>query len=115
MTVIYRVENAAGQEPYKSFTVGWCGYGTSEDNLWISTTHNDPHHPPPSEDGLGFIKGGDRCGFRDIQQLEAWFTDDELVKMFDNGFRIVELNVEHVAYGGRQVTFSGVKSSQVFL
>ena len=64
--------------------------------------------PTPCDEGL-YIKypSERRCGFRDSQQLKAWFTSEELQLLYSVGFVVVEYLVEpqHVQRGLHQIVF----------
>jgi hypothetical protein len=94
---IYRVENKNGQGPYTSL-------GTSS---WGDTDHVDIFHPSPREEGLTMEHGHHKCCFFSKKQMHNWFSDQELVRLADHDYCIVEIEVEtkYLQIGSQQAIF----------
>ncbi len=86
-----------------------------QDNDWLKMmVHEHGYvsedvHPCPRED-IGIkrhIKRGDEfCGFKDMQQLHEWFTDEELCELELLGYQVVKIeDIEITAIGEKQVLF----------
>lgn len=104
MTTVYRVQRPNGYGPYWLYNL-WLGYGEG-DAVWIHG-HNDDTHPSPRDDGLNVFLGAMewKCGFRDLDQLSDWFTDEELVTLYSHGFAIYEIEAERIQVGKRQILY----------
>ena len=117
MAIVFRVENAEGKGPYQGFTI-WCrdytGYGNDVKDPWIRDSHGDTDHPQPYQDGLHMTDEW-FCGFSDLDQLDRWFTNQEIFDLLRHGFMIVEIEAEEAKYGDYQAIFKGRKSTKVFL
>lgn len=65
-------------------------------------------HPSPGVDA-GIERGMEKaefCGFKDMEQLRRWFTDEELCELGELGYKIVKLeDVEITVIGKKQVLF----------
>lgn len=96
--VVLRVEDADGLGIYRSGLAGCAGIST-----WAS-----PVCPAPDEDGLYYEYKSHRFGFRDTQQLKAWFVADDRRALADSGARLVEYRVSRgrVQFGRKQLTFN---------
>lgn len=114
MPTVFRVENDEREGPYRSFALFGGNYGRDVDNPWL-TNHDGDDHPSPWMDGLKARGSNARCGFANLSQLEAWFSDTELVRLAQEGFRVMEIEADIVDHGQKQVFFYGRKSTKVFL
>lgn len=67
----------------------------------------DEHPNPLNDKGIDRCSEPDEyCGFKDAEQLLAWFTNKEIYQLDMLGFEIVELEeVEITAVGEKQVLF----------
>lgn len=78
-------------------------------NLFIE--HRAPQHPPPTSLGEPWVgrnmAGHEVCGFKDLDQVCDWFSDEEVELMLDHGFSLVSYQVpaKDVTIGIRQVCF----------
>lgn len=99
---VYRVENDEGKGCYQEGAVAL-------NRLEHHNSYNHvKRHPLPSEDfGIDrYPLKDEKCGFKDMKQLKAWFTPKELKRLARNGFKVVELYVAEVtAYGEQQLLF----------
>ena len=94
---IYRVEDKDGYGCYQL-----------SDSIWQLASHNGDteKHPTPYYD-----KGIERrivekeiCGFHSMEQLNAWFTAEEIKALAEWGFNIKQVEVEQItAVGVKQV------------
>lgn len=104
--IIYRVENSQREGPYlldRSET-----YSKFRMDM-IDRHSKDKNHPKPEDDGIK--KSAWSCfvyGFKDMDQLLAWFTPEDLAGLKEEGFFIVEIDVRdpldfQFQLGGHQV------------
>lgn|SRR5690606_5818811 len=109
---IWRIENDEGIGPYHT------GDATSL-NLYDSSNV----HPSPRED-ISEWKNMDyrslvkyRFGFKCTDDLSRWFNGRSLIKLYENGFRIVKYKVDrrYVMIGKRQVAFDITKAKRVLV
>lgn len=84
--------------------------------------HRGDSHPNPHQGGepwdVGVRHDDDVCGFRDLDQLCAWFSDEEVELMLDFGFSLVTYRVpaSDVRVGRKQACFvKGQARPEVFL
>ncbi len=102
--LVFRVETPRGRGPYICD-----GSETYEEEVLadeIAWDHNNMEHPPPSLDGIGWIRDEEFCGFTARHKARTWFADwiealDEL------GFvlSVYRVPVEAVRAGIRQAVF----------
>ena len=65
-------------------------------------------HPPPQKDiGIDrYSVDGEFCGFKDMKQLQKWFTNFELRELEKLGYIIMTIeNAEITVIGEKQVLF----------
>lgn len=73
--------------------------------------HHDMRHPDPHQIGepwdVGGRRDGDVCGFKDLDQVCDWFSDEEVELLLDFGFSLVSYRVpaHDVTIGNMQVCF----------
>jgi hypothetical protein len=102
--IIYRVENDAGQGPYR------LGHGVMWNKLF-----NPEQRPFPSMDpGLEHILASKKdlikdffFGFNSLEQLRDWFEDEELISLDNIGFKIKTFDVPDalIIEGSAQLLF----------
>lgn len=93
MEKIYRVQHKKdGRGPYRpGFTF-----------QWLDTNRDDYERPPHfMEFGHDFLdripfRFSAGSGFRDLEQLKKWFSNSELNKLKDFGFKVVKLKVNRI-------------------
>ena len=104
ITKFLRVQRPDGDGPYQ------CAYiDKSKEVQKMHEHHNDllQWYPSPVTDkGIRrFPQKEERCGFLDMEQLNAWFDEDELKILKADGFRVVEIEGILTAKGACQVLF----------
>lgn len=96
-TYVYRIENDAGEGCY-------CNGAESYNKL--RHHERDKYHKPPKED-IGIervIEHNELCGFLNLDQVMAWFTNSELTRMRKNGYHLKRIKVREItAIGEKQV------------
>lgn len=100
MHYIWRVQNHTNWGPYSQ------GHIDGDLAEMLDKHNTDNGHPTPYKD-----KGIDRgmevdeiCGFKDMAQVKAWFTKDELLSLYAAGFKLIRLRVWAItAIGEKQV------------
>ena len=106
MMLVYRVEKN-GIGPYRHDEV--------DDKLWhkIASHNSGNSRPGPRSDGIsiGLYKPDIYFGFKDIEQLKAWFKGARSA-LRKNGFNLVIYDVPKrwVYVGGKQVGFDMSKA-----
>ncbi len=101
---VFRIEHEdTGRGCYKGLE------GTNDFLDAMYDKHANPRtHPNPYGDvGIGRnTKNYEFCGFKSMEQLKGWFTDEELSELGELGYKIVELaDVEITAIGEKQILF----------
>ena len=73
----------------------------------ISQRHGDGNFPTPEEDkGIeGDIEKDEFCSFKSVEQIQQWFTKEELTYLHSKGFRILMIDVNFVREGEYQILF----------
>lgn len=97
--IVYRVEKR-GKGPYTSNAIRNLGY----------TPANTMKHPIPEDDGINFKPWSDEhCGFKSIEDLQAWFDCPTMREKLHNvKFYVVVMRVadKHVKIGRKQIVFN---------
>ena len=107
--IIYRVAyKGIGKGPYRS------GFDIS---IKLSDKHYGKKWPTPTiyeYDDISFM-GKVYFGFESIDQILDWFSDDELIELYDTGFKISVFDVpdKFVKICRKQVMFILTESSLV--
>lgn len=98
--IVYRFEDENGLGPY------------IENNQNINFAHDDDKHLSPREEGLEI--NSLHCGFKGMEQIHRWFTNDEIIKM-NQDFMLVSYSIgkKHVNIGKQQVTFDLNKATKL--
>lgn len=94
----YRIEDYNQNGPYRWEAWAFCARWDEERN------------PGPERDGLGYIDVEEYFGFRNLEELTAWFERDELESLIEDPisvpwkFRIsvYEVDEAHVRHGKKQ-------------
>lgn len=88
--IVYRVQDRNGRGPYKPGMSHRWSDGEERGRLSIQ-----------DEFGWGFLQHqspGEAigCGFRSVEQLLSWFSDEELRKLYAMGYRVVAMRVDRI-------------------
>lgn len=59
----------------------------------------------PKEEKLKFIPNKHYCAFKSIDQLNEWFTKDQLIAIYSLGFKIFSIKLSKYIEGKYQVVF----------
>ena len=105
MAHVFRVEHEDG--------IG-CYYHRSRMHGFLDDMHHRHNadtemHPSPFNDIKidRSMHSDEFCGFESMESLEQWFTENDLIKLDQLGFSVIELNgVEITAVGEKQVLFT---------
>jgi len=103
LQTVYRIENEDGIGPYAAYGAFWVG-----GLLQGEYGENFSPQPTPLEDAgieRHMIEDNEFCGFASMEQLLQWFPESALEILEDEGFKVVELQVEVTATGEHQVLF----------
>ncbi len=103
MNTFWRVQNRAGEGPYRDRIIrqAWCG-----------GRHNDPGHPGPYDEQwhgtsaqtvMLVLTSHDSFAFRDRQDALKWFNQKELDLLRALGFFLVRVKGTLAFQGRRQV------------
>ena len=97
---VYRIENNKGIGPY---------IGNVEP--WQSSNHDNK--PNPIDESLIACRSTLKnyhyyCGFKDLNQLQAWFTPCEITTLSKQGFKIKRMKAYDIRIGKQQVIFKKV-------
>lgn len=101
--IIYRVENKDGDGPYiKGFTL-----------MWDNSRQSRETNPSPQEDptlanaiaSQGINVSQFRFGFKTLEQLEQWFSAEELARLKALGFEVKQVQAQLVIEGDSQILF----------
>jgi hypothetical protein len=111
MDAVYRIQNEDGVGPY--VISGLVDFETEIELRDLLSHHNgqesgeNGYHPIPTcdPDIERPAEKHEICGFKDIDQLEAWFSPNELMELKALGFRIVRMGGKITANGMYQVLF----------
>ena len=107
MPYVYRVEDYYKQGCYQA---GACRLNK------LDSHDNSITHPLPQNDSKinRYLRNGERCGFKDLNQAKAWFTKEELKRLAKNGYNLKRIKVEEItAVGERQVLFKPIKMEEM--
>ena len=63
------------------------------------------YFPFPKQENLKFISGKHYCGFKSIDQLNEWFTKDQLIAICSLGFKIFSIQVSKYIEGKYQIIY----------
>ena len=106
MQLVYRIENKYGNGPYVDF----------DHSKWTQREHSDnTGYPNPYEEDLvtsrsNITDHGWFCGFKNLNQLQAWFSPLELEKLKSLGFNIVRRKTNETRIGKKQLIFKGLNN-----
>ena len=110
MKTIYRIENTRGNGPYNDYSV----------RQHFDTNHNDAVHPTPilgssytdtelinkyKSKGIYLYGSAYFFGFNSMDQLNAWFSLNELKVLNEHGYSIVEYKATEYIESKYQVIF----------
>lgn len=103
---ILRVENNDGGGPY-------CRVVHTSDEMHAMLDRHSccKEHPTPFQHGEPWWWEPSNyrmvCGFENKQQLDQWFTPEEIHTLQDNGFGVAVYQVEeqYIGFGRRQIVF----------
>jgi hypothetical protein len=91
-TIVYRVQCKEGRGPFKP------GFS----HRWVDPDVNIQNKPTIMEDfGWDFMSkctpGAQAgCAFQNLSDLRRWFSGDELIKLYDLGYRVCEITVDRI-------------------
>jgi len=106
---VYRVQDKSGIGCYATHDLGIFPY-----SAWQEHNHAYSSKPGRAEDWTPnpLIEGlsrtdAHRCGFKSLDQLQAWFTPRELVRLWDLGFKPTRVKADPstVEIGRKQLIF----------
>ena len=93
---IYRIEDELGKGCYRFM----------DEIEWLNEHCKFNGRPCPIEDkGIDrYMDANEICGFKDMEQLKAWFTEEEIRDLAQKGFEIKKVYVKTItAIGEKQV------------
>jgi len=100
MKKIWRVENMQGVGPYQieddNGRVRFCESPLLAHNSMNG--HPSPYGDPGIQRGP---KGQEICGFESVAQAHAWFTEDELKWLEEEGFYLKQIKVFKITAKGK--------------
>lgn len=104
---VFRVEHEETGQGCYSYAATAPGFEFLND---MRLRHNacGEHLTPSSDVGIGrdAIVPNEFCGFESMQQLHAWFTDEELSELEWLDYHVIKIeNAEITAVGKKQVLF----------
>lgn len=80
------------------------GYSDEEEMLNDMMKRHNRFHTP-TQDGYDEMRGDEFCGFKSLEQLELWFTREELRYLISNDIRIYVITGKVRFLGEHQVIF----------
>lgn len=126
VVTVYRIESTRGR------TAGHGPYGAEVDpdaeprayevrsDFYVKVNSYDQStHPTPDDDGIGWMRTDEYCGFLSLADLRAWFHSGTAESMTteSDGFwvcRAYRVPIREVRKGRRQVTFRRMAAVETF-
>lgn len=106
--IVLRIQNDKGIGPYfTSRSIKSMLISNMQDAHNAEWSEDPTTYPPPNMDD-GILRNPlitERHGFIHPAQLYNWFSDSEIVMLEENGFHVVQLDVEITAIGKKQVLY----------
>lgn len=104
---IYRVEDRDGEGPYRLSHHLWADEGNYHDDERYPTMQEDRGLVPRLKEIREIGVKSFYFGFSSMDQLRQWFSKDELVRLYQRGYRITSYVVHeiHQIPGERQTIF----------
>lgn len=104
---VYRVAYAGKQKANYGFPIGPYQGPWDQGSVDLIDTWSNNRHPTPNRDGLGYMGGGEYCGFTSLRALRTWFLRNGRRALHRAGYRLHIYSVPRYALrrGGRQCVF----------
>lgn len=100
---IYRIEDREGNGPFHSRVEG------AHEVLDLERYKDSMTYPSPSDDPkiYRFPEENELCGCISMGQMIHWFNKEEIQKLMELGFFLVEIQIEdsYITYGITQILF----------